>query len=84
MVGILIDAVDPPRMRARTDPSWYRQEAERLCQRAAMITNDDKLRDSYLSLACECEKLAEDFGRPPDHLVETTGPERCDPTPARL
>ncbi len=30
-----------------------------------MITNDDKLRDSYLSLACEYEKLAEDLeGRP--------------------
>jgi hypothetical protein len=52
-------------MRARTDPSWYRQEAERLCQRAATITTDDKLRDSYLSLACEYEKLAEDFGGPP-------------------
>ena len=49
-----------------------------------MITNDDKLRDSYLSLACEYEKLAEDFGGPPDHLVKTTGPERCDPTPARF
>jgi hypothetical protein len=60
-------------MTLRTDPSWYRQEAERLCQRAATITTDDKLRDSYLSLACEYEKLAEDFGGPPDHLVKATG-----------
>jgi len=30
-----------------------------------MINNGDQLRDSYLSLACEYEKLAEDFGGPP-------------------
>ena len=48
-----------------------------------MIANDDKLRDSYLSLACEYEKLAEDFGGPPDHLVKTIGPEGCDPIPAQ-
>jgi len=28
-----------------------------------MITNDDKLRDSYLSLACEYEKLADVAGK---------------------
>jgi hypothetical protein len=46
-------------MSTRTDPSWYRQEAERLCQRAAMIINDDHLRDSYLGLAREYERLAD-------------------------
>jgi hypothetical protein len=41
------------------NPSWYRQEAERLRQRATAITADDQLRDSYLSLAREYERLAE-------------------------
>ena len=41
------------------DYSWYRQEAARLRQRAAEITNDDRLRDSYLDLAREYERLAE-------------------------
>ena len=41
------------------NPSWYRQEAERLRQRATAITADDQLRDSYLSLAGEYERLAE-------------------------
>jgi len=42
-----------------------------------MITNDDQLRDGYLSLACGYEKLAEGFGGPSDPLVKTTG--RRDP-----
>ena len=46
-------------MSARHEPSWYRQEAERLRQRAATVTNDDQLRDSYLGLAREYERLAE-------------------------
>ena len=41
------------------NPSWYRQEAERLRQRATATTADDQLRDSYLSLAREYERLAE-------------------------
>ena len=41
------------------NPSWYRQEADRLRQRATAITADDQLRDSYLSLAREYERLAE-------------------------
>ena len=41
------------------NPSWYRQEADRLRQRATAITADDQLRDSYLSLAGEYERLAE-------------------------
>jgi hypothetical protein len=40
------------------NPSWYRQEADRLRQRATAITAD-QLRDSYLSLAREYERLAE-------------------------
>jgi hypothetical protein len=43
---------------APPNPSWYRQEAERIRQRAATITADDQLRDSYLRLAREYERLA--------------------------
>ena len=39
--------------------SWYRQEAERLRRRAATIKNDDQLRNSYLGLAREHERLAD-------------------------
>jgi hypothetical protein len=46
-----------PRSAPR-NPSWYRQEAERIRQRAATITADDQLRDSYLRLAREYERLA--------------------------
>jgi len=41
------------------DPRWYREEARRLRQRAATVKEDDPLRDSYLRLAAEYEKLAE-------------------------
>jgi hypothetical protein len=43
----------------RRDHSWYRDEAKRLRQRAAAITNDDQLRDSYRSLAREYDRLAD-------------------------
>ena len=38
---------------------WYRAEAERLRKRAAAAENDAPLRDSYLSLAREYERLAD-------------------------
>ena len=44
---------------------WYRAEAERLRKRAAAAENDALLRDSYLSLAREYERLADVLeGRP--------------------
>ena len=46
---------------------WYRVEAERIRARAAAVENDDGLRDSYLRLATEYERLAdvlEDRPRP--------------------
>jgi hypothetical protein len=45
--------------RAPRDSSWYRREAVRFRQRAATITDDNQLRDSYLSLARCYERLAE-------------------------
>jgi len=44
--------------RVPRDSSWYRREAERFRQRAATITDDNQLRDSYLSLARCYEWLA--------------------------
>lgn len=38
---------------------WYRVEAERIRARAAAVENDDGLRDSYLRLAREYERLAD-------------------------
>jgi hypothetical protein len=46
-------------MNGARGANWYRQEAERLCKRAAAIANDGQLRDSYLALAHEYERLAE-------------------------
>ena len=38
---------------------WYRVEAERIRARAVAVENDDGLRDSYLRLAREYERLAD-------------------------
>ena len=38
---------------------WYRVEAQRLRDRAVAVTTDDGLRDSYLRLAREYERLAD-------------------------
>ena len=57
---------------------WYRAEAQRLRARAAIVENDDRLRDSYLSLAREYERLADvlegrrpiaEEGAPPEPAV---------------
>jgi hypothetical protein len=57
--------------KAPRNPSWYRQEAERVRQRAATITADDQLRDSYLCLAREYERLAATLERgSPDHNTD--------------
>jgi hypothetical protein len=41
------------------DPGWYREEAKRLRERAAALANDNQLRDNYLRLALEYDKLAD-------------------------
>ena len=46
-------------MSERRDQSWYRKEAGRARERAAAVINNDKLRDSYLALAREYERLAD-------------------------
>ena len=46
-------------MSERRDYSWYREEARRARERAAAVNNDNKLRDSYLALAREYERLAD-------------------------
>jgi hypothetical protein len=43
----------------RAKPSWYRQQAKHLRPRAAVITKDNQLRDAYLGLTREYEKLAD-------------------------
>lgn len=48
-----------PMSEERRDHSWYREEAKRLRQRAGAITNDNQLRDSYLGLAREYDRLAD-------------------------
>jgi len=40
------------------DHTWYRHEAKRLRDKAAAVKNDEALRNSYLSLAQEYERLA--------------------------
>lgn len=44
--------------KAPRNPSWYREEVERVRRRAATVTADDQLRHSYLCLAREYERLA--------------------------
>jgi hypothetical protein len=46
-------------MDQRRDHSWYRDEARRTRERAAAVKNDEQLRDSYLALAREYERLAD-------------------------
>ena len=43
---------------APRDLWWYRQEAARLHQKAATVNDSAELRDSYLALAIEYERLA--------------------------
>ena len=45
------------------DHTWYRGEAKRLRDKAAAVKNDDALRNSYLSLAQEYERLADTLER---------------------
>ena len=44
--------------RPKRDASWYAEQAERLRQKAAAAKDDGALRNSYLGLAREYEKLA--------------------------
>ena len=41
------------------DHTWYRGEAKRLRDKASAVKNDEALRNSYLSLAQEYERLAD-------------------------
>ena len=43
---------------ASRDFRWYRQEAACVRQKARAVKNNAELRDSYLALALECERLA--------------------------
>ena len=54
-------------MNDARDPAWYRNEAKRLRIKAAN-TDDTGLRESYVKLALENERLAETLARrlPPD------------------
>jgi len=52
-------------MSNRRDHTWYRGEAKRLRDKAHAVKNDDHLRDSYLSLAREYDRLADTLERRP-------------------
>jgi hypothetical protein len=40
------------------DPLWYREEAARLRAKAVAVDDSRELRDSYLALSLEYERLA--------------------------
>jgi hypothetical protein len=40
------------------DPLWYREEAARLRAKAVAVVDSKELRDSYLALSLEYERLA--------------------------
>ena len=40
------------------DPLWYREEAARLRAKAMAVVDSKQLRDSYLALSLEYERLA--------------------------
>jgi hypothetical protein len=40
------------------DPLWYREEAARLREKAVAVDDSRQLRDSYLALSLEYERLA--------------------------
>jgi hypothetical protein len=46
------------------NPKWYRDEAEHLRRKGAGVADDSGLRDRYLALAREYERLAEVLERP--------------------
>ena len=46
-------------MSSPGDRSWYRDEAQRLRDRAAAVKNDDPWRDSYLRLARAYDRMAD-------------------------
>ena len=45
-------------MRNARDPRWYRAEAARMRVEAARATENPELRDSYLALSVQYERLA--------------------------
>lgn len=46
------------RMEEAQDPNWYRQEAKRLRSVGERYAADERLRQSYLDLANEYDRLA--------------------------
>jgi hypothetical protein len=46
-------------MNERRDGTWNRDEARRTRERAVPVNGDEQLRDSYLALAREYERLAQ-------------------------
>lgn len=46
-------------MSISRDTRWYREEAERLRQKATAVKQDDALRNSYLALAREYTRFAD-------------------------
>ena len=56
------------------DHTWYRDEAKRLRDKAAAVKNDEALRDSYLTLASEYDRLADMLERRPTSDGSSGGP----------
>jgi hypothetical protein len=56
------------------DQTRYRAEAHRLRDKAAAVKNDDALRNSYLSLAREYDRLADTLERRPARDGSSGGP----------
>jgi hypothetical protein len=46
-------------MNSLRDPDWYRQEAAHFRRMAAASTDNARLRDSYLGLSIQYERLAD-------------------------
>lgn len=44
--------------RLPQDADWYQKQGERLRQKAMAVKSDDALRNSYVALAAEYERLA--------------------------
>jgi hypothetical protein len=57
------------------DPNQYREDAARLREKAAATTDNRKLRDSYLCLALQYERLAQVLGKSADPEKAAAGVE---------
>ena len=59
LINFLSMLPSPNMSQERGDHSWYREEARRFRERAALTKNDDHWRNSYLRLARAYERIAE-------------------------